>query len=483
MKVKTLKRSLGSVERECPTDLRRQARNLNPQYHPMQRAREYARAVTAAKMDRMFAQPLLGNFGNGHADSVTATALSRRSLLPLASGSADGSVKLWDLSSRKNMAEIGNAHTRVVTGVCFDVTGEHFYSCSDDGRVHKWSIHGNRLEEERQGAAAPSEEVAAAKRSPKNDDSMTAQLQQRPVATWRTAGSFKSIDHHWTESQFATASDESVQIWAPERGSSSLPLQSYADLWGSDDTVNVVRYNPAEPRLIAHCSADRGIGLFDTRIGTPLKKTVLQMRSNDLQWNPMEPMNFVVGNDDYNAYAFDMRNLQEPTRIYKGHASAVMSVSWSPTGREFVTGSYDRTIRIFPASAGTSREVYHTKRMQRVLSVNYTMDDKFIVSGSDDTNIRLWKARASEKLGQLTTREESSQRYRQSLLKRYRHMPEVKRIYKSRKVPKVIKKQAAQAVIMKESADRKHANRVKYSKNGEHQFVSERKKTVVKQID
>ncbi len=42
-----------------------------------------------------------------------------------------------------------------------------------------------------------------------------------------------------------------------------------------------------------------------------------------------------------------------------------MSIDYSPTGREFVSGSYDRTLRIFPTMGGHSREIYHTKRMQR----------------------------------------------------------------------------------------------------------------------
>jgi WD repeat and SOF domain-containing protein 1 len=450
MKVQTLKRSSGSASRECIGDLRKEARNLDPQYHPMQRAREYTRAVTSAKIDRMFAHPLVGNLGNGHRDAVTVTALSRRSLLPLVSGSADGTVKVWDLATRSSLAEI-QAHSRLVTGLVFGVSGQTFYSCSDDGFVHKWSIH------------RPSEEEP-----------------QRPLASWRTQGSFKSIDHHWMDPQFATASDESVQIWTPER---SAPLQTHSGIWGSDDTVTTVRFNPAERCLLASCSADRGIGLFDTRTGVALKKTVLRMRSNDLQWNPMEPMNFVVANEDYNAYSFDMRKLDQPTKMYKGHTSAVMSVSWSPTGREFVTGSYDRTLRIFSHNEGTARDIYHTKRMQRVFTVNYTLDHKFIVSGSDETNLRLWKSHASEQLGQLNPREEAAMQYRSSLIKRYEHLPEVKKIHKARRVPKVITKQTAQAIIMKESADRKQANRVKYSKNGEHKFVPERNKTVVKHID
>jgi len=86
-------------------------------------------------------------------------------------------------------------------------------------------------------------------------------------------------------------------------------------------------------------------------------------------------------------------------------------------------------------------------------------------------------------LGQLTSREESAQQYRQALIRRYQHLPEVRRIHKSRKIPKVIQKQTAQTLIQKESADRKQTNRVKYSKAGEHEFVSERKKVVVKKLE
>ena len=35
-----------------------------------------------------------------------------------------------------------------------------------------------------------------------------------------------------------------------------------------------------------------------------------------------------------------------------------------------------------------SREVYHTKRMQKLFSVRWSADAKYIVTGSDETNIR-----------------------------------------------------------------------------------------------
>ena len=75
--------------------------------------------------------------------------------------------------------------------------------------------------------------------------------------------------------------------------------------------------------------------------------------------------------------------------------SAVMDVDYSPTGREFVAGSYDRSVRIFAHNGGHSREVYHTKRMQRVFAVRFSGDASYIFSGSDDMNLRVWKVRWS----------------------------------------------------------------------------------------
>lgn len=64
-----------------------------------------------------------------------------------------------------------------------------------------------------------------------------------------------------------------------------------------------------------------------------------------------------------------------------------------------MSGSYDKTIRIYEVDKINSREIYHTKRQQHVTSVGWSLDNKYIFSGSDEMNIRIWKAYASEKLG------------------------------------------------------------------------------------
>ena len=44
-----------------------------------------------------------------------------------------------------------------------------------------------------------------------------------------------------------------------------------------------------------------------------------------------------------------------PLNVHMDHTSAVLDVDYSPTGREFVSGSFDKTIRVFPVDRGRSR--------------------------------------------------------------------------------------------------------------------------------
>lgn len=518
MKVKALSRSQASTTRSSIHDIRLTHKNLNPTSHPQARAREYTRAVTAAKLDRMFAQPFLGELKGGHVDAVTSMAICRTNLCPVVTGCVDGTVRIWDLTNRKMVANL-EAHSRPVSGLVFGNGVDGLvYSCGEEGIIKSWSIFPREryitssLNDSDSDADSDSDsdddgygkKPKARKRfnKLKRQEEPEQTSPHGPHNTYRLptsrsnphgSNAFHSIDHHWSHSQFATASsDSAVHLWDPER---STPIATFDNLWGSDDTVTVVRYNPAERDLIAHCSNDRGIGLHDARTSSALQKTIMSMKCNCLEWNPMEPYMFVVGNEDYNAYAFDMRKLSRPTGVYKGHVGAVMSVAWSPTGTEFVTGSYDKTIRIFSVrkeggtashsgsgSTGVSRDVYHTKRMQRVFCVGYTLDHKYILSGSDDTNVRLWKARSSEKIGQLSSREETALQYRSALVQKYAHLPEVKRIAKSRRVPKFVKKQTAMEVVQKEKRRRKETNVVKHSKPGTKKFTDEKAKATVKTV-
>lgn len=49
----------------------------------------------------------------------------------------------------------------------------------------------------------------------------------------------------------------------------------------------------------------------------------------------------------FSVYTYDTRHMRMPVNVHMDHVSAVTSIDYSPTGREFVTGSHDKTIRIF----------------------------------------------------------------------------------------------------------------------------------------
>lgn len=106
------------------------------------------------------------------------------------------------------------------------------------------------------------------------------------------------------------------------------------------------------------------------------------MQSNDLAWSPTFPTSVLLASEDHNLYTFDIRHLSTPSQIYKGHVAAVMSCDWSPTGMEFVSGGWDRTVRIWKEGQGHGPEVYHTKRMQRCVSAPIFLVEHTLTSGT-----------------------------------------------------------------------------------------------------
>lgn len=131
------------------------------------------------------------------------------------------------------------------------------------------------------------------------------------------------------------------------------------------ETITSVRFNMSESSVLASIGTDRTFTLYDIRTGKAERRLVMKMQSNALAWSPTFPTTILLASEDHNLYTFDIRYLATPTQIYKAHVAAVMSCDWSPTGTEFVSGGWDRTVRIWQEGKGHAPEVYHTKRMQR----------------------------------------------------------------------------------------------------------------------
>ena len=83
----------------------------------------------------------------------------------------------------------------------------------------------------------------------------------------------------------------------------------------------------------------------------------------------------------------------------------------------------------------------------------------------------------------MTSREEAALHYRDALVKKYGHLPEVTRIYKSRRVPKYIKKETQAATVQREKRRRVEGNVVKHSRPGTAKFTDDKAKAIVRVVD
>ncbi|GJJ14787.1 hypothetical protein Clacol_009055 [Clathrus columnatus] len=434
-----------------PGDATPTSRNLDPRMHPFAKARERNRALVAVKMERLFAKPFIASL-EGHVDSVNVMTKKHGSLNIVASGSGDGEIIVHDIAQRQILTRI-QAHKGILSGLCFAPEGR-LLSCGLDKTVKLWETDSHTSSS---GGAGPSEV-------------------RKPLTVYTEKAPLNSVDHHRSDPLFVTASNV-VHLWDESKTS---PVSSLTFL-GSVETINAVRFNPSETSVLASIGSDRTFILYDVRTGKAERRTIMQMRMNSLAWSPTFPTTVLLASEDHNLYTFDIRALSNATQIYKAHVSAVMSCDWSPTGTEFVSGGWDRTVRIWKEGVGVRPEVYHTKRMQRVLSTAFTSDARFVLSGSDDGNVRIWKAKASEKLGILDTRERAAMEYRETLKKRWKFDAEVGRIARRRHIPKPVLKAGQLKKTMLDARQTKEDRRRQHTRAGESKPKPERKKIVIKE--
>lgn len=426
-------------------------------------------------------------------------------------------IKLWDVNSPTWVPQVDNYESDhddeedEVLDIMRDV--EEYEDVDEDGQSsrsvsskkdrkdkkrEKRSSSGNRMNEDEDDESgvhekrrgAPARYIGARASVLRNDG--------KPIQTWLNKTPFSALSHKWSRSNeassssfssskssalmtgttFATSATDAVYVWDYGR-SEPVSVLTWSDT--SPDSFLTCAFNPVEHDVLASTAADRSMAFFDLRAKGAVRKMTMKRNSNALSWNPMEAFNFTVASEDHNLYTFDMRNLSIALNVHVDHVGAVLDVDYSPTGREFVSGSYDKTIRIFRTDQGHSREVYHTKRMQRVFSVRYSLDAAYVISASDDTNIRLWKSDSHALEGIASPRQRQKIYYQNQLVQRYKHLPEIAKIDKKRHLPKDVMAISKTKRIMHGSAKRKLENVRAHSAEGTVPYIPERKKGVLRE--
>ena len=94
------------------------------------------------------------------------------------------------------------------------------------------------------------------------------------------------------------------------------------------------------------------------------------------------------GSNDKTLKLWDV-NTGSAIRTFTGHSNQVRSVAFSPDGRYALSGSNDNTLKLWDVNTGSAIRTF-TGHSDYVLSVAFSPDGRYALSGSSDNTLKLW---------------------------------------------------------------------------------------------
>ncbi|EDS44414.1 glutamate-rich WD repeat-containing protein 1 [Culex quinquefasciatus] len=125
-----------------------------------------------------------------------------------------------------------------------------------------------------------------------------------------------------------------IHIWRPnDKGSWTVDQRP---LIGHTESVEDIQWSPNEPNVLASCSVDKSIRIWDCR-AAPSKACMLTAEKchesdvNVISWNRNEPL-IASGGDDGYLHIWDLRQFQSKSAVatFKHHTNHVTTVEWHP---------------------------------------------------------------------------------------------------------------------------------------------------------
>jgi serine/threonine protein kinase len=321
-------------------------------------AEALARALAAPRVRPVEEQPpavprigALRRF-EGHGAAVEAVAcapyLSGTGLGRAVSGSADQTVRLWDLATGHELRRF-EGWQRWVLCVAFSPDGKQIISGGSDRVVRLWDPATGW---ERQRFEGHRGRIVAVSWSPDGRRILSGGS-DRTLRLWDVASGQEmrccrgTADLAWSAVAFSAdgrralsgSADRTVRLWALTTGAEVCSLP------GHTGPVLTVAISP-DGRLGLSGGWDRVARLWDLETGREL-------------------------------------------RCLEGHTGWVWSLAFSPDGRRALSGGADHTVRLWDVATG--QEVLRFEgHIGSVLSVAFAVDGRCALSGGADHHVRLW---------------------------------------------------------------------------------------------
>ncbi len=191
---------------------------------------------------------------------------------------------------------------------------------------------------------------------------------------------------------------------------------------GSAMATSSLAFSPDGRVLASVLGFNSPIQITDVSTGQPLQslKTPYSLGVNSLAWSPdgkllassawgtKKGFNNADSANDFSfedmTFSIKLWNPQTAAEVMTlpGHNNMVMHLAFSPDGRLLASGGYDNIIKIWEVSSG--RELHRLSGHTAWISaLDFSPDGKFLVSGSDDASSRLWNVGSGELLATLVT--------------------------------------------------------------------------------